>query len=76
MYLFYTYLWINYLWLYTGKAGWKGFELFIDTLCTAPFYIGYHIVIISKSKSNKWLLYISITGLILCIVHIAAVLQI
>ncbi len=75
MYVFYMYLWINYLWLYTGKAGWNGFDMFMNTLFTAPLYIIYHLItiFIAKSNKNKPLLYISITGLLLCIIHVSAV---
>jgi len=70
MYLFYVYLWAEYL-SYTGKPGWKGFTIFIITMYTAPLYFLYHVITIITTRLNKdkVLLVISITGIILCIIH-------
>lgn len=75
MYSYYLYLWEDFI-FYDGKAGWKGFGLFINTLATAPFYIIFHLAVffISKSAKSKNNSIIGLTGLLLCFIHVCAVL--
>lgn len=75
MYMFYAYLWVNGHFFYFGKAGWKGFDLFIFTLFTAPFYILFHIAIIvfAWKEKERNIMKTHISGLILCVIHLIAV---
>jgi hypothetical protein len=75
MYLYYLYLWYNFL-FYDGKAGWKGFEIFMMTIFTAPVYFIFHLSVffISRQAKAKKVMVISLIGIVLCIVHVCAVL--
>ncbi|MFP5437456.1 MAG: hypothetical protein ACLGH8_06720 [Bacteroidia bacterium] len=68
MYGYYIYLWVDYLFLYDGKAGWRGFELFMFTCFTAPFYIFYHLYTLHHGIRYKYrhILTISFIGILLC----------
>lgn len=72
---FYAWLWIDYLYLYNGKAGWRGFNLFMYTCFTAPFYAAFvlyclYVAIITRNKN----LLIIITGSALILsAHLIAV---
>jgi hypothetical protein len=75
MYMFYAWLWVDEHFFYDGKAGWKGFGIFIETISTAPFYILLHIVVIAyawKEKDNN-IMKAHIAGLALCAIHLIAV---
>jgi len=75
-YMYYTYLWLD-KYLYTGKPGWNGYNLFIMTAITAPAFIFYHLLSIGYSIRNKEksILIINVVGLVLCLLHVAAVLS-
>jgi hypothetical protein len=75
MYLFYAYLWIDQEFLYDGKAGWRGFQMFMMTSLTAPFYIIYHLctLFVARSQKNRQIIIISLIGLALCAIHLIAV---
>lgn len=75
MYAFYGYLWIDEHFLYTGKAGWKGFDLFIWTMLTGLFYFAIHTLFIFFGwlKENKKMMRTHIVGLILFAVHVIAI---
>lgn len=77
MYGYYIYLWVDYLFLYDGKAGWRGFELFMFTCFTAPFYILYLLLTLFSGiwHKNKRIIVISCTGIALCALHITTVLN-
>lgn len=77
MYGYYTYLWIDYLFLYEGKAGWSGFQLYMFTCFTAPFYILYLLLTLFSGirHKNKRIIITSCTGIALCALHITAVLN-
>lgn len=70
MYLYYCSMWYGNI-FYVGKAGWKGFDLFIITLFSGPLYLVYHIIIFlfSRSTSNKRLIIINNWGFALSILH-------
>lgn len=74
MYVYYVYLWSDFI-FYDGKAGWKGFGLFMCTLFTAPLYIILHISVsfISRSEGAKKTAIVNAVGLIACILHICGV---
>lgn len=74
MYTYYIYLWYDYL-FYTGKAGWKGFELFTMTIITVPGYALFHVVAFFISRHNKYEKdkIISLAGLAAAILHVCAV---
>jgi len=74
MYSYYLYLWIAQ-YFYTGKAGWKGFEIFMMTLFTAPIYLIYHAIALyfGITTKNKNIIMVTIGGILLCTLHIIAV---
>ena len=74
MYTYYIWLWKDFI-FYDGKAGWKGFGLFINTLYTSPIYIVFHIAayFIARSAGAKKVMMVSLAGMIACIIHICAV---
>jgi len=76
MYMFYAWLWIDENFLYDGKAGWKGYSLFMCTLFTAPFYTLVHIstIFYTWREKEKKIMKVHIVGLILCIINLLAVL--
>lgn len=75
MYLFYGYLWIDEHFLYTGKAGWKGFGMFLSTMLTGPFYFVIHTLFIFFGwlKENRKMMWTHIIGLVLLVIHAIAV---
>lgn len=75
MYMFYAWIWVDGIFLYDGKAGWKGFDLFMYTLFTAPFYILCHIIVIAHAwrENDKNIVKAHIAGLVLCGIHLIAV---
>ncbi len=75
MYAFYGYLWIDEHFIYTGKAGWKGFDLFMLTMLTGLFYFAIHTLFIFFGwlKENKKMMRTHIVGLILFTVHVIAI---
>lgn len=77
MYMFYAWLWIDGHFFYDGKAGWKGFGLFISTLYTAPFYIFLHIIVIvfAWKENDKNIVKAHIAGIILFAIHVICVLN-
>lgn len=74
MYLYYCSLWYEFI-FYEGKAGWKGFGLFITTLTTAPLYLIYHAIAISltRASTNKKVFIINGVGILLLVLHCIAV---
>src|SRR4051812_23055404 len=78
MYAYYGYLWYERLFLsHDIKPAWIGFSLYINTIFTAPFYIIFHLLAIYKSRhmKNKAIVSMNITGLLLCIIHLAKLLS-
>lgn len=75
MYMFYAYLWVDEHFYYVGKAGWKGFGMFMWTKFTVPFYVLFHLVSIYHGwlAKEKRFIKINIIGLVLCIAHLIAV---
>lgn len=74
MYMFYAYLWIDEHFFYVGKAGWKGFGMFFQTMFTAPFYFITHIGFIGlawKEKEKKVII-VNCIGLALLFIHLIA----
>lgn len=74
MYLFYGYLWYGFI-FYQGKPAWQGFEMFMSTIFTAPFYIIFHLIAIFvsiKSGARK-IMYLNMVGLALCNIHLVYV---
>ena len=74
MYLFYGYLWIDEHFLYTGKAGWKGFGMFMWTMLTGLFYILIHytFIVLGWREKNKSMINVHLAGLILFAIHVMA----
>jgi hypothetical protein len=74
MYLYYCSLWWEFI-FYDGKAGWKGFGLFITTLTTAPLYLIFHTIaiLLARSSNNKRLLIANGIGILLLVLHCIAV---
>lgn len=77
MYLFYGYLWIDEHFLYTGKAAWKGFNIFILTILIGPFYFVTHTLFIFYGwlKENRKITLTHLIGLALLAIHAIAVLS-
>lgn len=77
MYMFYAWLWADDHFFYDGNTGWRGFGLFWYTLFTAPFYILCHIIVIGYAwrENDKNIVKAHVAGLILCAIHIVAMLS-
>jgi len=74
MYSYYIYLWYGFI-FYDGKAGWKGFEIFIMTCFTGPFYLIFHLMafFISRRANAFKITRASLMCISLLIVHVIAV---